>query len=97
MGLEFTELADHDVALAREIRAHTDSLPGAADIPYRDTVDSALATYEARRHACTARRMASPSMPPTSTRRARAPCWPTWTAGYRARCSPRRAGLPMPS
>jgi len=49
MGLEFTELADRDVALAREIRAHTDSLPGAADILHRDTVDSALATYEANK------------------------------------------------
>jgi len=49
MGLEFTELADHDVALAREIRTHTDSLPGAADIPHRDTVDSALAAYAANK------------------------------------------------
>ncbi len=49
MGTEFNDVADRDVALAREVRAHTDSLAGAADIPYRDTVDSALAAYEANK------------------------------------------------
>jgi len=49
MEQESTELADRDVALAREIRAQTDSKQGAADIPYRDTVDSALSVYEANK------------------------------------------------
>jgi len=49
MGTEFNDVDDGDVALAREIRAQTDSQQGAADIPYRDTVDSALATYEANK------------------------------------------------